>query len=181
MPENQPTNEDEPAPEVPQLPELDGTFFAVIKTGIAHTSWARNDFQSVERVEGQLAALEKFVEYQQHQKIEAGELILLPDGRLIKPNPKAKPVEKEPAKVEPVTPSTPTPVEPLPTPSESATSQPDVEPAQASRPMPDEIAEQVKAGIEIAKNPPKNPPNVQVSAEPLPTDRATFDAESAKL
>lgn len=151
-----------------KMPRLGDLFFAVCSTGIQNTSWKYADFEKVQMVEGQLAALHEFyLEFYKNEKPETlGELEKI-DGV-----PVAEALSELPAENQPV--------------AQKADDAPKLEPAiikpeeakeAPARPMPDEILEIVKAGIDVAKNPPKDIANVV--EEDLPEDpdkaREAFD------
>lgn len=133
-----------------------GVFFAVCRTAISSTQWARADFKAVELVEGQLEYLENYCK----------QLFAVDISK-----PQEAPVEKE--KVE-LTKDTKKDAKPSPEPKSEASGEDDeivdLEDKGEKRKvkMPDSILDKVMMGVEATKNFEKNPPADPVQVSPLP-------------
>lgn len=170
------------------LPRLEGLFFAVCKTAIEQTSWKFADFEKVKFVEGQLDALHAFfVDYYKNEQAQilAAQNKPVEQIDLTNAQPATEPDKgvsiPEPAPMS--TPAAPTPTadipEPVvpvvPTPTPTAEIAPEqkknlISPEEAKNaqvsPMPDDILDLVKAGLEVAKVAPKMPDKVQAKEIP---------------
>lgn len=140
-----------------------GVFFAVCRTAIGSTQWARADFKAVELVEGQLEYLEKYC-----KSVFSGDIT----------KPQEAPVEKE--KVE-LTKDTNEPAKSSPEPKSEASEETDeivdVDDKGEKRKikMPDSILDKVMMGVEATKNFEKNPPADPVQVSPLPASPDEYD------
>jgi len=132
----------------PALASGVGVFFAICKTAINNTNWARHDFDAVRLVEGQLKYLERFC---------AQEFKGVP----MPPVPEVAPVPATPPTPEPSKPVEPEKApEPKPEPQEEIIDLTD-KGEKRRVPMPDSILEKVMDGVEASRafieNPPKDP------------------------
>ena len=150
---------------MPNEIKLDEMFFAVCQTAIKNCAWKYADFDKIRNVEGQLAALKDAVFVPAIPKTPEPENVSALAG-IAQPAPvKEAPVQ---TKAEVLNNSAFKQDDKVLTPEEVKDA--------PERKMPDEILDQVKDGIEIAKNPPKVR---EVKVEDLPVDpdeaRAAFN------
>jgi len=165
---------------------LDDSFFAVCSTAIQHCAWEYKAIDTVKKVEGQLAALHAFyIEFYKRELLEKNDVEVKPEPVEIDQGIKIEPIA-------PVMPNAPI-IDKVPVISSNSTSQnapQSTQPAFATPtaakaapiiPMPDDILEIVKAGVDVAKTAPKFKDNVEATDMPAATTPEEVIANVAKF
>lgn len=141
-----------------QMPILDQDFFDVVSSAIKNCSWKYSDFEKVKKVEGLISALHSAL------IVEGATVPNLNDTNevdvVINSEPNGSPAPLQPAQIGQ------NKAAKILTPEEAKKA--------PERPMPDDILELVKIGVDIAKNP---PPVREVKVEELPSDPDAARAE----